>query len=200
MDDDELYPWGGSFETGRRDSPVAIVTLAEDWDLKGADAAIWGKMKTENLGIEHVVANIISNPCIRFLMVAGREIRGHRAGQSIIALHGNGMDGEGRITGAGGAVPYIENLDHGAVERWRSQVEIVDMLECTDPGEVEAAALELAARDPGPYPDGPYQAIRRRKVAAGGPILGGVALHRTMRMDPFGQIERFRDERAQEGD
>ncbi len=38
-------------------------------------AAIFGAMKTENIGIEKVVANIISNTSIRYLVECGAEVR-----------------------------------------------------------------------------------------------------------------------------
>ena len=87
-----LYPWAGSFTIGNPDSPVAVVTLSDDFELDKEKVAIYGNMKTENLGIEKVVANVISNPNIRFLIIAGTEIRGHRSGGTLAALHKNGFD------------------------------------------------------------------------------------------------------------
>ncbi len=59
----------GDYIVGDPESPVAVTTLAShiEADLNGA--AIAGPCKTENLGIEKVVANIISNPNIRFLIL-----------------------------------------------------------------------------------------------------------------------------------
>ena len=71
---------------------------ADGWPVISGDyaelsgAAIAGPCKTENLGIEKVVANIISNPNIRFLILAGAEVQGHITGQSFKALHENGAE------------------------------------------------------------------------------------------------------------
>ena len=65
----------GDYIVGDPESPVAVTTLAShNEDIPAAaGAAIAGPCKTENLGIEKVVANIISNPNIRFLILCGAE-------------------------------------------------------------------------------------------------------------------------------
>ena len=50
-----LYPWAGEFHLGNPESPVAVVTLSEDVELPDEKIAIYGNMKTENLGIEKVI-------------------------------------------------------------------------------------------------------------------------------------------------
>ena len=69
----------GDYIVGDPESPVAVTTLAShNEDIPAsAGAAIAGPCKTENLGIEKVVANIISNPNIRFLILCGAEVQGH---------------------------------------------------------------------------------------------------------------------------
>ena len=106
----------GDFHTGNAESPVAVITMGSHLDEQAicdAGAAIAGSCKTENLGLEKVIANVISNPNIRFVLTCGTEVKGHLSGQSLIALHANGVDG-GKIVGSKGAIPFIENLtnDH----------------------------------------------------------------------------------------
>jgi tetrahydromethanopterin S-methyltransferase subunit A len=146
-----LYPWGGRFVEGRRDSPVAVVTLSDEFELPAEKVALYGSMKTENLGVEKVVANVVSNPNIRFLVVCGTEVRGHRSGDSIVCLHRNGLDGNNRVIGAHSAIPFIENLPGEAVERFRSQVRIVDLVDVADSGEILKAVDGCLAQNPGPY-------------------------------------------------
>ena len=94
MDDEEapMYPWAGDFEIGNPESPVAVVTLSGKLKLDMARVAISGPMKTENLGVEKVVANVISNPNVRFLIVAGEEVRGHRSGDTVFSVVGMRRD------------------------------------------------------------------------------------------------------------
>ena len=125
--DEEYYPWGGEFTACSPTSPVAVVLLNTDY-LPSKKVALYGSLKTENIGIEKIVANVISNPHIRFLAVCGEDIRGHRSGSSLIALQHHGIDSNHRIIKAPGAIPYIENLDEDAIQRFRNQITIIDLL------------------------------------------------------------------------
>lgn len=143
----------GEYESGNPENPVAVTTCGSH--VKGAGqlaagAAITGPHKTENLGIEKIVANIISNPNIRFLLVTGAEVKGHIAGEAIMMLHKNGIK-DNRIVGATGAIPYIENLPDDAIKRFQAQVTIVDMMGTEDEGAIVAKVKELAAKDPGAF-------------------------------------------------
>ncbi|HJJ96546.1 MAG TPA: tetrahydromethanopterin S-methyltransferase subunit G, partial [Methanocorpusculum sp.] len=115
-----------------------------------AGAALAGSCKTENLGIEKIVANVISNPNIRFVLLCGTEVKGHLSGQSIEAMHKNGVDG-GKIVGSGGAIPFLENLTDEHIKRFQEQVEVVNIMESEDIGQISAKIAELAARDPGAF-------------------------------------------------
>lgn len=143
----------GDFHSGDSNSPIAIVTMGSHLDEEGlcsAGAAIAGSCKTENLGLEKVIANIISNPNIRFMITCGTEVKGHLAGQTMKALHKGGVK-EGRVVGAEGAIPFIENLKDDAIKRFQEQVEVVDIMETEDMGAIKAKINELKGRDPGAF-------------------------------------------------
>lgn len=131
---------------------VAVVTLDDEVDLPLECVALYGKSRTENLGVERVVLNVISNPNIRFLVVCGSEIHGHLAGQAIVALHENGIDDRKKIVGAKGAIPYIQNLPEHFIERFRCQVmEVADLIDVVDEERIGGVVRELAARKTGPF-------------------------------------------------
>jgi len=158
----------GDFLSGDANNCVAVVTMGSHLDEKGicdAGAAICGSCKTENLGIEKVIANIISNPNIRFMLTCGTEVKGHLSGQTMKALHKNGIK-EGRVVGAEGAIPFIENLKDDAIKRWQEQVTVVDIMETEDLGAIKAKIAELKAKDPGAFPADPM--VVEVKEAAGG--------------------------------
>jgi tetrahydromethanopterin S-methyltransferase subunit A len=117
-------------------------------------AAIEGTAKTENIGLEKVIVNIISNPNIRFLILCGSEIMGHVTGQSLEALYKNGVK-EGRIIDAQGAIPFIENLSEEHLERFQKQVEFISIIGNEDVSAISAKVKELVGRDPGAYPEPP---------------------------------------------
>ncbi len=149
----------GDYSVGDPDSRVAVVTLASQFRVEGA--AICGPCKTENLGVEKVVANVISNSNIRFLLVCGSESRGHLPGDTILALHKNGIDESGRILGSKGAIPFIENLPPEAVSRFQRQVEVIDLIGISDVEEIARQVREHCARS-GPYPKPPMEVVKRR--------------------------------------
>ena len=76
----------GEYDAGDPKSPVAVATCGSHFNLFPikAGASISGPFKTENLGIEKIVANIISNPNIRTLIICGSEVKGHISGDALI--------------------------------------------------------------------------------------------------------------------
>ena len=140
----------GDYIVGDPESPVAVTTLASHIEAELSGAAIAGPCKTENLGIEKVVANIISNPNIRFLILAGAEVQGHITGQSIQALYENGADADKKkIIGATGAIPFVENVPLDGIERFQQQLEIIDLIDTEDIGTIQAKINECVEKDPG---------------------------------------------------
>jgi tetrahydromethanopterin S-methyltransferase subunit A len=144
----------GDYVVGDPESPVAAATLASHIEQIPVDAgaAIAGPCKTENLGIEKMLANLISNPNIRFLVLCGSEVQGHITGQSIEALHANGVDPEKRkIVNATGAIPFIENIPDEGIERFQQQMEIVSIIDVEDAAAIQSKIKECIEKDPGAF-------------------------------------------------
>ncbi len=163
----------GDYEVGDPQSCVAISSNGSYFHiehLKGV--AIQGPDKTENIGAEKIMANIVSNPNIRFVICAGAEVPGHLSGETLMALYKNGVDPEThKVIGTRGAIPFIENIPEAAVARWRAQiVEIIDMMGVEDYGQLNAKVKELQAKDPGAYPEDPMIV----KMGAEAEAAGGV--------------------------
>jgi len=151
---DEWPPVSGDFEVGTPSHCVAICTLGKKISVD-TDYAIIGSCKTENIGIERVIINIISNPNIRFLILSGPEVPGHLTGRSMRALYNNGVDPQTRkIIDAEGAIPFIENVPLEGIEQFREQVELIDLINTTDPTKIAAAAKEMSTRNPGVFAKG----------------------------------------------
>lgn len=89
--------------------------------------AIVGKCVTENVGIEKIVKNMISNPILRFLIVCGKKSAGHDVGQTLLRLQKNGVDKKMRVIGSTGAIPLLKHLKKTEIERFRKQVTVVDL-------------------------------------------------------------------------
>lgn len=143
----------GEYDVGDVNNCVAVVTCGSHLSagpMLEAGACIAGPCKTENLGLEKVVAHIISNPNVRFLLVTGSEVKGHITGDAIIKIHKNGIK-DNRIVGAAGAIPYVENLSSEAIERFQQQVECIDFIGTEDMNAIVAKIKEYASKDPGAF-------------------------------------------------
>ncbi|HXZ23789.1 MAG TPA: hypothetical protein VEH08_03545 [Methanomassiliicoccales archaeon] len=169
----------GDYRLGNPESPVAVLVIGRGIvALPPETYNILGTMKTENLGIEKVLVNLVSNPRIRFLVVCGPEEFGHFPGDAITKLAANGVDERKRIVGPRSAIPYLCNIPREVVERFRGQIEVVDLVHPKEAEEIifpnpeytfdQARTTELLAaledcrkRDPGRYPEPPIIALSR---------------------------------------
>lgn len=157
---DESWPSvRGEYVVGDPNAGVAVVTLASQLHVRGA--AISGPCKTENLGVEKIVANVISNCNIRFLLLCGAESKGHLPGNTILALHKNGIDEQGRIIGSKGAIPFIQNLAPEAVLRFQEQVQLIDFIGLEDEAKI-AELVEIYNRQAEPHPMEPFQVVKKK--------------------------------------
>jgi len=114
--------------------PVAVSTLASV-ELAEAlannrpkELCIVGKTETENIGIDKIVKNVISNPTIQILLLSGKEPKGHLSGNTLLALWKNGVDENMKIIGSKARRPFLNNVSREQVVSFRNQIRIVDMI------------------------------------------------------------------------
>lgn len=125
---------------------LASVSLAEELaNLKPDGLALVGKLETENIGIDKVVKNVISNPAIHYLIIAGTEPEGHQSGNALMCLAQNGVDEDNRIIGSTARRPVLKNSSQVDIEAFRSQVKVIDLRGCEDPREIARQVSDLAA-------------------------------------------------------
>ncbi len=173
----------GDYIVGNPRSRIAVVTLASQIN-SSPEAALWGSSKTENLGVEKIIVNIISNSNIRYILVCGMESRGHLSGHSLLAIHANGIDEKGRIIGSEGAIPFIENISRAAVERFQEQVVLLDRIGLTDLKEITKIVRRY--KDQGEaYPDEPFVVSSQKKKQAifTAPLSGDIIISDELVMD-----------------
>jgi len=182
-----FYPWGGEFTVCSFNSCIAVVLLQTNY-TPPRDVAVFGPVKTENIGIEKIVANVISNPNIRYLLICGDDIRGHLPGSTLVALHKYGTDKENRVINAPGAIPYIENLEAEAVERFRKQVEILDLIGVRKNEKIDAVVRDCIKKSP-PSFGSPYIAIKIMAKHRWAVTDDKRALHSKIVIDYMGKIK-----------
>ena len=96
---------------------------------------IAGRLLSENKGIDAMIAFTIKHPELKRILICGKEVKGHRAGQALLALASNGMDLSGRIIGAASPNPIV-TLCTQEVDTFRRQVQIIDLIGTVDIGRI----------------------------------------------------------------
>ncbi|MBI5556333.1 MAG: DUF4346 domain-containing protein [Deltaproteobacteria bacterium] len=133
---------------------IAVLLLGqapyEELDFAARSNAICliGRMTTENIGVEHVVKNLISNPFIRHLVITGDEIAGHRPADALIKLKMHGINESRGIIEAAGARPVLKNILPAEAEHFRKQITVHDLTGCVDKNVIEKTILSLAEPRP----------------------------------------------------
>jgi tetrahydromethanopterin S-methyltransferase subunit A len=172
-------PEDGRYIRGNDASPVAVaIILNQDADnipkeieilvRTGVEsgAALSGTIQTENIGFEKVVCNIVSNPNIRYIILGGPESEGYLTGEALKSLIRNGVDNKMRIKGTNAPHPFLYNLPMEFINRFRSQLSLVDIQFEGDPETIRKAvwscyqekAVEFrgySLYDPGAFPEQP---------------------------------------------
>lgn len=172
-------PEEGCYLRGNDYSPVAVAVILR-WrreetpaDIENlvraaveSGAALAGTLQTENIGIEKIICNVVSNSNIRHLIICGPESPGHLVGQTLLALAMNGLDDQKRIIGSEAPTPYLFNIQAEFVQRFRDQVSLVNLVNEGSPEMLRQAVWtcyqeeptvfrEYELYDPGAYPAEP---------------------------------------------
>ena len=137
----ESYPVEpGRYLRGNDYSPVALaVVLNTDEDKIPGDidalvrigyesgAALSGTVQTPNIGFEKMICNIIGNPNIRYLILAGPESPGHLTGEALKCLFEYGVDEKKKVIGTEALYAYLYNIPNELINRLRNQVKLIDL-------------------------------------------------------------------------
>ena len=161
-------PLPGDYRVVRFQAPVAVCTLNSDHliaalaDTETDGLSVIGSLHTENLGIEHLIRNVLANPHIRFLILCGEDTRkaiGHLPGQSLISLmhHGVNEKMRMRIVEAKGKRPLLRNLNTDQINAFRQQVQVIEHIGTTDVRTLRNVIMETAANDPGVFAGAPLE-------------------------------------------
>jgi len=93
--------------------------------------AIVGRLFSENKGIDKIIRYCLSNKELTHLVVCGKDGRGHRAGDALIALSNNGITNEGRIIMSKSPCPHIIS-SFKEVAMFRNRITIHNLIEETN--------------------------------------------------------------------
>lgn len=178
----EYPPEEGHYLRGNDYSPVAVTVMHNAPREEGKEtppeieklvrvaietgAALAGTLQTANIGLEKLIANVVANPNIRYLILCGREVEGHKCGDALIALIKNGVDAKRIIIGTTAPTAYLFNIPLRVIERFRKQITLINLLNVIDSETVSKAVwscyqeeptryMEYMLYDVGAYPEPP---------------------------------------------
>ena len=132
-----LYPIPTSSFDGKGDS-IAICTLSsidllkkisEDNIMEKVVKA--GRLFSENKGIDSLVTFCANSIGLRYLLICGRDTRGHYPGDALINLMNNGIDARGRIINSIAPYPYL-TVNKDLIHKFRRNIQLIDMRDCFD--------------------------------------------------------------------
>ncbi len=137
---------------GNAGSSTAICTLSS-MDLLEQVArseliksvALVGRLLSENKGIEKLIGYVLAHGNLKYIVLCGKDTKGHFPGQALLALHKNGIDA-GRIVGALGSDPVLEDVSTEEVEEFRKRITLIDAIGTSDIGEISARVTGLTGR------------------------------------------------------
>lgn len=169
----------GEYLVGNKKSSIAINTLTDT----GLPREIYAKLKkriaivgyceTENIGIEKIIKNIITNSNIRYLILCGNDSGngkiGHLSGQAILSLHENGISEKGKIIGAKGKRPFLKNITQEQVKIFQSQVEIINLIGTNSIIEIENAVTIYQAKNKPVFSDNTVSVSTNKIITARDP-------------------------------
>ncbi len=215
-------PEDGCYLRGNDYSPVAVVVILR-WRREEAPAdierfvrvaiesgaALACTLQTENVGIEKIICDVVSNPNIRYLIVCGLESPGHLVGESLLALAKNGLDEKKRIIGTEAPTPYLFNVQPEFVERFRKQITLIDLVNEGSPEvlreavwscyqEKPAVFKDYKLCDPGAYPAEPLSGKITWRITDPSSVPKSEA-ERAQREKMLSLIERIRESDRRNG-
>ena len=104
--------------------------------------AIVGRLLSENEGIDDIINYCIVHKELEHLILCGKDSRGHRAGDSLIALSKNGMTKEGTIVKSKSPRPQLLS-SYQEVEIFRDRVTVHNLIEETDLNRIRSYVDEI---------------------------------------------------------
>ena len=123
-------------------SSIRLLTkISNDTKLMN-NLAIVGRLLSENKGIDDIINYCIVHKELEHLILCGKDSRGHRAGDSLIALSKNGMTKEGMIIKS--KSPRAQLLSsYQEVEIFRDRVTVHNLIEETDLNRIRSYVDEI---------------------------------------------------------
>ena len=104
--------------------------------------AIVGRLLSENKGIDQIIKFTINNKKLKYLLLCGKEVKGHFSGQTLIALKKNGVDNEKKIILSLAPNPFLE-CKNQEIDYFRRHVNVIDKIGLCDIDKIRDIIIDI---------------------------------------------------------
>lgn len=105
---------------------------------------IAGRLYSENKGIDQVISFCRENPQLKYIILCGKDTKGHYPGNALISLIEHGIDNDRKILGTIAPSPFLcSPKDDIAV--FKKQVSVIDMIGCFDINKISKMVYMLSS-------------------------------------------------------
>jgi tetrahydromethanopterin S-methyltransferase subunit A len=94
---------------------------------------------------------------------------GHFSGQALLSLHTNGINEKKRIIGAKGKRPVVKNLNKDLVERFQSQIEIIELIGNNSMADISQNVVIALSKEKESFKEKEIKAISNNEIIAQNP-------------------------------
>ncbi len=129
-----LFPIPEELYFGNPNSSIAICTLSDIHLLKKIsnsnlmnDITLVGRLLSENKGIDSIIRYVNSNHNLKIIIICGKDVFGHQPGDSLLTLHKNGINLNGRIINSSSPDPFL-TVSQMEVKRFQNHIKIINLI------------------------------------------------------------------------
>ena len=103
---------------------------------------IVGRLLSENKGIDQIIKFTVGNKKLKYLLLCGKEVKGHFSGQTLIALKKNGVDNEKKIILSLAPNPFLE-CKNQEIDYFRRHVNVIDKIGLCDIDKIRDIIIDI---------------------------------------------------------
>jgi len=105
---------------------------------------IAGRLYSENKGIDQMISYCVNDYRLKYIILCGKDTKGHYPGDALINLIENGIDDNGKILGTIAPSPFLCSHKND-IAAFKKQVSIIDMRGCFDIDKVSEVVYMLSS-------------------------------------------------------
>ncbi len=95
------------------------------------EIAVVARLLSENKGIDNIIRYTMKNKKLTYIILCGKDTKGHLAGNALLALMKYGIDKDNKIINAMGREPIL-SVDKESIYEFIDRIEVIDLIGITE--------------------------------------------------------------------